>query len=590
LINPTGVPSPYYLNATNQAAVIATPPSAGTYTYQVATTIGSCPGGTANVVVVVKPLPVCSITGPATVCPGATTTYTGPAGVGYSYQWTISGNGTISGSATSQSINVVAGNSCAPYTLTLITTLNNCPSAPCTLVVNAVDNTAPVYSGTLNTDLAGCDIGIIPAAVTSVAALESLGLTISDNCTADAQLSVTSVTAAANGTCPITVLRTYTITDLCGNNVQIPQTFTIDDNTAPQISGTLPPLPVEGCNAGAAPAAYTTIAALQAAGLTISDNCTATGSLQLSHADVTSGTCPITIQRTYTITDACGNTATATQVITIDDTQAPTWTTAAGSLDRTVQCSDAAALAAAQTLAPVATDACNNTLAPVKTTGSPVLGASCTSTITNSWVVTDDCGNTSTVFTQVITVIDNTAPVLTGTLPGGPVGDACVSNPAEMPVAPGAATIAALYTDNCNTVTAVLTNTATTGSCNWTRTFTYTVTDGCNPITVNVVFTGGDTEAPVITCPVSQEFCVETDNDYTIPPLTASDNCNGTLTITFQVTGATTRSGTGTNASGLFNVGISTITWTVTDVCGNTSSCSTEVTINPKPTPIITHN
>jgi hypothetical protein len=99
-----------------------------------------------------------------------------------------------------------------------------------------------------------------------------------------------------------------------------------------------------------------------------------------------------------------------------------------------------------------------------------------------------------------------------------------------------------------------------------------------------------DITPPVLTCPPAQAFCVINTNNYTIPPLTASDNCSGALTITYQVTGATTRSGTGPDASGVFNVGVSTITWTVTDACGNTSTCTTSVTINPKPTPIITHN
>ncbi|MFC0776404.1 PKD-like domain-containing protein, partial [Terrimonas alba] len=590
LISPSGVPSPYYLNVTDQPSVTACPPAPGTYTYQVATTYAGCTGGTMDVQLIVHPIPECSIEGPATVCPGSSQTYTAPVIAGYSYQWTVTGNASINGSSTGSSVNVIVDNACGTYTVSLVTTANNCPSTPCSIIVNVVDDTPPVFTGTLNGDLAGCDISAIPAAATTVAALELLGLPISDNCSQDAQLIVTSVTGAANGSCPITVLRTYTITDFCGNSVQIPQTFTIDDNIAPQISGTLPTLPVEGCDVEAAPPPYTTIAALQAAGLTISDNCTANGSLQLSHAEVISGSCPITIERTYTITDGCGNTATAIQTITIDDTQAPTWTTAAGSLDRTVQCSDAAALDAAQALAPIATDVCDNTLVPVKTAGSPVQGANCTSTITNTWIVTDECGNTSTVFTQTITVIDNTPPVLTGTLPGGPVGDACVSNPAEMPSAPDPATIAALYTDNCNTVTAVLTNTTTTGTCNWTRTFTYTVTDGCNPITVDVVYTGGDTEAPVVDCPAAEVFCVTTDSTYTIPPLTATDNCTGTLTITYEITGATTREGEGNDASGAFNVGSSTITWTVTDACGNSSTCQTTVTINPKPAPIITHN
>ncbi|HET7713599.1 MAG TPA: hypothetical protein VFK94_04655, partial [Patescibacteria group bacterium] len=58
LVSPSGVPSPYYLNVTNQPNVTACPPSPGTYTYQVATTYGSCPGGTMNVDVVVLPLPL----------------------------------------------------------------------------------------------------------------------------------------------------------------------------------------------------------------------------------------------------------------------------------------------------------------------------------------------------------------------------------------------------------------------------------------------------------------------------------------------------------------------------------------------------
>ena len=67
------------------------------------------------------------------------------------------------------------------------------------------------------------------------------------------------------------------------------------------------------------------------------------------------GACPEagTYTNTWTVTDACGNVSAAySQVITIIDTQAPTWTTAVNFLNRTVQCNDAAGIAAAKACSP----------------------------------------------------------------------------------------------------------------------------------------------------------------------------------------------------------------------------------------------
>src|SRR5690606_15676534 len=103
-----------------------------------------------------------------------------------------------------------------------------------------------------------------------------------------------------------------------------------------------------------------------------------------------------------------------TQTITIIDTTAPTWTTAEGALNVTLECSDAAGLATAQSQAPVATDNCDVTLTPVKTAGSFVAGA-CpeAGTYTNTWIVTDCAGNVSAVYTQIITIVDTQAPTWT---------------------------------------------------------------------------------------------------------------------------------------------------------------------------------
>ncbi|WP_281925358.1 hypothetical protein, partial [Flavobacterium collinsii] len=70
-----------------------------------------------------------------------------------------------------------------------------------------------------------------------------------------------------------------------------------------------------------------------------------------------------TYTNTWTATDVCTNVSTVfTQTITIQDTTAPTWTTAPAALDVTLQCSDTAGLTTAQANAPIATDNCGGTV------------------------------------------------------------------------------------------------------------------------------------------------------------------------------------------------------------------------------------
>lgn len=91
--------------------------------------------------------------------------------------------------------------------------------------------------------------------------------------------------------------------------------------------------------------------------------------------------------------------------------------------------------------------------------------------------------------------------------------------------------------------------------------------------------TVSDTLLPAVTAPAGQIFCYDSTGSYTVAPVAAADNC-GIAAIGYSVAGATTRSGTGANASGLFNAGNSVVTWTVTDLHGNTSTAVTPVTVN----------
>ncbi len=125
---------------------------------------------------------------------------------------------------------------------------------------------------------------------------------------------------------------------------------------------------------------------------------------ELGEYDILQGT--LSLSSNYTLVFNKG-------VFTIRD-DAPYWVTGANSLNRTVIYSDNDALVEAQSLAPVAGDHCDPDVSDiVKTSGEFVPDATCSEmgTYTNTWIVTDNSGNISDEFTQVITLIDNVDPV-----------------------------------------------------------------------------------------------------------------------------------------------------------------------------------
>jgi uncharacterized repeat protein (TIGR01451 family) len=122
----------------------------------------------------------------------------------------------------------------------------------------------------------------------------------------------------------------WIIADAEGNTLNCNFNVTVFDDEEPTVNGELEDITVEGCMAGDAPEAVTTVAGLEALGLSISDNCASDEDLAVTHEDVADGTCPITVTRTYTITDAYGNFAEVVQIIYIDDTTPPVITCPGG--------------------------------------------------------------------------------------------------------------------------------------------------------------------------------------------------------------------------------------------------------------------
>ena len=207
-----------------------------------------------------------------------------------------------------------------------------------------------------------------------------------DNC--DGSGTVSGVDGPlVGGTCGGTIIRTWTYTDNCGNADSQTQTITVLDNIAPVIIGLPADVTVE-C-VGDVP---------WMVDLSWTDNCDGNGTV--TGTDVSDGlSCPETITRTWTYTDACGNAATVSQTIIVDDTTPPTASNPAsisvpGALD--VPLPDPLV---------VTNEADNCTLNPVVAWVSDVSdGNVCNlEEITRTYSVTDDCGN-QTLVTQIIII------------------------------------------------------------------------------------------------------------------------------------------------------------------------------------------
>src|SRR5678810_31334 len=229
--------------------------------------------------------------------------------------------------------------------------------------------------------------------------------TATDNCDPTVSISLnTSSTQTSNGSCTdnsYTITRTWTATDNCSNTTTASQTITVVDNTAPVFTY-VPANTTAQCSAVPAPGTPTA-----------TDNCDPTVSISLntSSTQTSNGSCTdnsYTITRTWTATDNCSNTTTASQTITVVDNTAPVFTYVPA--NTTAQCS---AVPAPGT--PTATDNCDPTVSiSLSTSSTQPSNGSCTDnsyTITRTWTATDNCSNTTTA-SQTITVVDNTAPVL----------------------------------------------------------------------------------------------------------------------------------------------------------------------------------
>ena len=120
---------------------------------------------------------------------------------------------------------------------------------------------------------------------------------------------------------------------------------------------------------------------------------------------------------------------------------------------------------------------------------------------------------------------------------------------------------------------------------------TYTVTDGVNPaVMCNFTVTVSDMQAPTIICPSVAVLSKNTDPgvcNYTavgteFNATGMTDNCGITLSGTNP---SNTKNPFNTLAGEVFNLGMTSVTWTVTDQNGKTASCAFTVKVSDNQSP-----
>ncbi|MDO5971499.1 gliding motility-associated C-terminal domain-containing protein [Flavivirga aquimarina] len=439
-----------------------------------------------------------------------------------------------------------------------------------TQTINVNDTTLPTVSGSITeSTVEGCTATDATTPVNTVAALEALGLVITDNCTTDANLVVTS-SDSETGTCPIVLTRTYTITDECGNFITATQTINVNDITLPTVSGSIAESTVEGCTATDATTPVNTVAALEALGLAIADNCTTDANLVVTNSDSATGTCPIVVTRTYTITDDCGNFVTASQTINVQDTTLPT---ASNPANITVPGGPAPAPDVT-----VVTDEADNCTAANDIVVAHVSDVSdngnCPETITRTYSVTDECGNSINV-TQTIFITD---PILPTASNPADINVQCIDDVPAVDI-----TVVTDEADNQGTpVVAHVSDVSDGNSCPETITRTYSVTDICNNqilVTQNIII--NDTTLPTVSGSIAEstvEGCTATDATTPVNTVAAlealglaiADNC--TTDANLVVTNSDSATGTCPI--------VVTRTYTITDDCGNFVTASQTINVN----------
>ena len=296
------------------------------------------------------------------------------------------------------------------------------------------------------------------------------------------------------------------------------------------------------------------------------DNCAVT-STNVSE-NLTMDGCRTILVRTFSASDAAGNTETCVTTFTYtDDSEAPSFGAAVALIE--MGCNPVDLPPSADLVFAEITDNCE-LVSTTMVENATIDG--CFVTITRDFTAVDGCGNTGT-FQQVITLSnDTTAPDFNSCdLPDLDLG--CNPESIPAPIDPMSCAV-----DNCGIVTAMMTEASSTNvaakvvDCSVTLIRTYTAIDACGNTgtTEQVITYTEDTTSPdLAACNVMDQDlgC----NPVTIPDPLAFTNCVveacGVVSVDLSAV---------TNVTGIMRTLVRT--YTVTDECGNSSEATETIT------------
>lgn len=322
---------------------------------------------------------------------------------------------------------------------------------------------------------------------------------------------------------------------------------------------------------------------------TVSDNCPANVTTTYTDVPVSPGYVCGNKTRTFMAADLSGNTATCVQTINVEDTKPPVFSTLPQ--NDTISCDNPLVVAPVLTANDNCTpsDSISITLLEVKSDSVGVCGKY-NYKVTRTWTAKDKCGNVTT-HTQTVKVEDKTAPVFLG-MPDT-INILTASFPPSTNCTAPVALNAEQYFSDCATL-----NESTINSITFSPTFTpaispvklnvsgdypvgstkvfFSVTDPCgNAGKDSVVIKVVDNSAPVVICNNSVEISLSNNGLATLSAndinLNSFDNC-GIDTITLSKTQFDCE-----------DLGVNNVTMTVTDINGNSNSCTVGVEVTAGP-------